>query len=265
MLQPDSPAPAHVTRAAEAALEGRIGCVVLRARDNGRMLIVAGRQHALAAHPLGSLAKIPATLALPGTPGPLTWTCAGPEGQPPCWTRHGRVDTARMLAHSCSTAAALLGESVGRAGLLASLEQSGFGQPTGAGLGPEAAGAVPEDAPPGKLASGRAWDLSATPLQVARMMQRLADAEGRTRREPMVTVLRGLRLGVREGTAAHLDELGYTAGKTGTAPSPSGGRDGWFAGWTKRWVVVAWVREGTGYGAARDVAKRLARKLGAGS
>jgi cell division protein FtsI/penicillin-binding protein 2 len=265
MLQPDLPVPAQVIRAAEAALEGRVGCVVLRARGHGRRLIVAGRQHALAAHPLGSIAKIPAILALSGSPGPLTWTCAGPKGQPPCWTRHGRVDTARLLAHSCSTAAALLGESVGRAGLLASLERSGFGQPTGAGLGPEAAGTIPGDAAPGQLASGRAWGLSATPLQVARMMQQLADLEGKARREPLVTVLHGLRLGVREGTAAPLDKLGYVAGKTGTAPAPSGGRDGWFAGWTHRWVVVAWVRGGAGYGAARDVAARVARKLGAGS
>lgn len=266
MLLSDVPHPVvMVQQAAEAALLGRAGCLVIRARDSGRIAAIAGQGHAGAAHALGSLAKIPAVLALARDPGALSWTCDGPKGKPPCWTRHGRLDTKGLLAESCSAAAARLGEQAGKPRLLASLKQCGFGRATGSGLDAEETGHLPADAPAGLLASGRAWNLTATPLQVAGMMMALAAQDSGVRGEPMRSVLDGLRLGVRRGTASGLDGAGYLAGKTGTASDGRGGRDGWFAGWTRRWVVVAWVQGGTGYETARSVAGILGRKLGSGS
>ncbi|MEB3298361.1 MAG: penicillin-binding transpeptidase domain-containing protein [Candidatus Sericytochromatia bacterium] len=255
----DLPRPLPVMAAAKAVMAGRAGCFLVRARGDGPWMVVLGEAHARAAHPLGSLAKIPLLLASTRSPTGLSWVCAGPGGKPPCWTRHGLVDAEHMLAHSCGTAAARHGEALGRPLLLASLARAGFGRKTQSLPGDEETGHVPRMASAGQLASGRAWQLTGTPLQVAVLMQRLAGQDAGPQNPATAVTLAGLRLGVREGTAAGLDQVGFLAGKTGTALDGRGGRDGWFAGWTRQWVVVAWLRGGTGYGTARTVVRAWAR------
>jgi len=173
-----------------------------------------------AQYPPGSVFKIvTAAAALEAgaiTPA-TTFTCRGAlrfgKRDFRCWKRsgHGEVSLHRALVESCDVYFYQVGLKVGIDAIAATARDFGLGRQTGAGLGGEAAGLVPDTAwkrrargepwYPGETLSaaiGQGYDL-VTPLQAAllaatvanggtwhqpRLVRRVVDAAGATVREP---------------------------------------------------------------------------------
>lgn len=250
-------------RAAERALGGRSGTVLVMDARTGRLRASIGTGPAFEqAFPPGSAVK-PFTLLAAlraGTVGAesrascaglyeragLHYACAHPRFKTP-------LATAAALAHSCNLFFARAGEGLDGRAFVSTLEEFGFGTPSGGASGVVQAGALPRGGAGVAEALGEGG-LLVTPAQLISayaalfnggrlLTPRRADPadfsaaeRGRVRIEPAHRALlfEGMRGAVVEGTAARarLDELPLlVVGKTGTADERGGYRtQGWFVG-----------------------------------
>jgi penicillin-binding protein 2 len=215
-------------------------------------------------------------------------------------TGHGDVTLSDALAESCNVYFFHHVESLPPEALSDWSERFGFGQPTGVDLGGEARGAVPSPDTIEKL-TGHRWRMSdaqamaigqgaltATPLQIARMMAAIANGGllvtphllpgiSRLRPVPGLTYssLAAIRAGLlrtvadKNGTAhdtLHLEQVSI-AGKTGTAVIGDDQPDhAWFAGYVpadkpRYALVVVIERAGDASTAACPVVKQLVLKM----
>jgi penicillin-binding protein 2 len=224
-------------------------------------------------------------------------------------TGHGDVTLAEALAESCNVYFFHHAEKLSPQALVDWTRRLGFGQPTGVDLPDEACGRVPTPDMIGRL-EGHGWhladtqamsvgqgSLTATPLQVARMMaavanggllvaphvarrvgpDRVASAGPPLQPVPGLTyaTLATIRAGLlrtvadTEGTAhgsLYLEQISI-AGKTGTAVIGAGlPEHAWFAGYVpadrpRYALVVVLERAGNAATAACPVAKRLVLRM----
>lgn len=269
-------------QAAEKALGSRPGAVVALDPGDGRLLALVHPRVAVGtAYPIGSLAKL--VTALAGVSEGVAdearvLECRGREHGRTCWHVHGRVGLEEALAQSCSLYFFRVGLDLGAERLTRAFRSAGFGSSTMSDLAPESPGTLMaprtrrelED-----LAYGDTPALMATPLQVACFVGALAN--GGTRLRPHVTpvparvlgrleagaiaqVRAGMRRAVLTGSARAADVPSLAIfGKTGTATQLSARhkRHGWFAGYAPGLVVVAFLKDGTGYASAAPVARRV--------
>lgn len=216
---------------------------------------------------------------------------------------HGPLTLSDALARSCNVFFYRHGGALGPAGLVGWASRFGFGQPTGLDLPGEASGNLSS---PRSLRErqGREWKqsdtesfaigqgtLTATPLQVVRMMAAIATG-GRLLSPRLVLesgsgsrsaqqlplrdeTLRVIRLGLRravehpDGTAhrAFLDAPVAVAGKTGTAQTGGQQEDhAWFVGYApaespRVAFVVTLEHAGGGGSVAAPVARQLIEKM----
>jgi penicillin-binding protein 2 len=215
-------------------------------------------------------------------------------------TGHGDVTLAEALAESCNVYFLHHAESLPPQALIDWARRFGFGQPTGIDLPNEARGNVPSPnaAGPGEGHGRQTADtqamsigqgaLTATPLQVARMMAAVANGgmlvaphvvRQDTPPQPisglgsatLAAVKAGLLRTVAdsEGTAhgtLYLEQISI-AGKTGTAEIGAGRPEhAWFAGYVpadrpRYAMVVVLERAGNSATAACPVAKRLVLRM----
>ena len=251
-------------RAAQAALGGRDGAVLVLDAQTGRVRASAGGRAAFEeATPPGSSVKPFTMLAAlrTGTLGADTRrlcrrhyeheefkiNCSHPRYQ----TDFGPVEA---LANSCNYYFGRTAESLDAEAYARTLREFGFGARTNAADEREAAGLLPRDAPRVPEMLGESEQLRVTPAQLATayaallnggvlLAPRLARAEGftpavraRLRVEPAhrALLLAGMRGAVAYGTAARarLATLPvYVFGKTGTSTPQDGWRaQGWFVG-----------------------------------
>jgi penicillin-binding protein 2 len=215
---------------------------------------------------------------------------------------HSEVDLAEALAKSCNVYFFDAARRGGPLPLVTWARRFGFGQPTGIDLGGESSGHLPKPMggarPSGDtlgLAIGQA-DLTATPLQIARMMAVIANGGRLVTPHLAVSAqsasssirddgarLDGLRPAtlewVREGLRRVVAEPGGTgyktvrsprvsiAGKTGTAEIGGGRPDhAWFAGYApadhpRVAFVVVLEQAGSGGVAAGPVARQFVEAL----
>jgi penicillin-binding protein 2 len=215
---------------------------------------------------------------------------------------HGDVDLAEALAVSCNVFFFHHATELGAPAILDWARKLGFGSPTGSDLPVEAPGNLPEDDaatdPRSKdnlarsIAIGQ-HEITATPLQVARMMAALANG-GRLvtptlmhsmeperngapqgtlipmRRSSIAAVRAGQRMAVsdREGTAhdaAWLPTMAI-AGKTGTAQSGGDRPDhAWFAGYVPaenpKFAFCVALEHGGDSTAAASIARQVVQKM----
>ena len=223
-------------------------------------------------------------------------------------TGHGEVTLTTALAESCNVYFFHHAEKLPPQSLVDWARRLGFGQPTGVDLPGEARGIVPTPDSISKL-EGHGWhtadmqamavgqgSLTATPLQVVRMMAAVANGgllvtphvvragtvPGDQRLPPPQPVpgltyptLAAIRAGLlaavadKEGTAhgaLYLPQISI-AGKTGTAEIGEGQSDhAWFAGYVpadrpRYAMVVVLQRAGNAATAACPVAKRLVLRM----
>lgn len=206
---------------------------------------------------------------------------------------HGPVKLADALARSCNVYFYRHACELGADRLAAWAARFGFGSPTGIDLPDEAAGNIVGEQPAAltpdevrALAIGQGT-LTATPLQVVRMMAAIANggllvtphvadliATSTSAVEigdrTLAAVRRGLEQVVADpqGTASatvRLDALDI-AGKTGTAENASGNDHAWFAGYAPaerpRYAFVVVIEYGGGGGeTAGPVVRRLVEKM----
>lgn len=203
------------------------------------------------------------------------------------------LDLEHALAKSNNLYFESLGRSLGLERLQYYARLFGFGEPAGIGIGMEAKGAVPEQAPPkwaggvGKVASF-GQGISMTTLQLASFTSAMAnggklyylqypvDGEPfvpRLKRElPISDLLDPVRGGMESAVLAGTARRANTPdvqilGKTGTC-SEAGARLGWFAGYSDtpaKLAVVVLLRTGVKLGGgpkASEVAGKFFRKLG---
>ena len=252
--------------------------------------------------PPGSVFKTLTAVALleTGTVDPRsTFTCQGYLKQPDqrrcaLFVRHGvghgEVTLTDALAQSCNVYFFHYAASLGAAALVDWSERLGLGHPTGVDLPGEAAGTLPQH-PGDTLAMAIGQDaLTATPLQVVRMMAAVANG-GRLVTPhvakdailPDALPIAGLHpstlAAVREGLehvvadpkgtahgSVYLDSIAI-AGKTGTASvGPRHADHAWFAGYVPadkpRWaMVVVLEHAGDAAIAAGPVVKRLVLRM----
>ena len=219
---------------------------------------------------------------------------------------HGDLALAGALAESCNVYFFHHAEKLPPQALVDWARRFGFGQPTGVDLPAEAHGAVPTPERTGRF-GGRGWQtadtqslsvgqgsLTATPLQVVRMMAAVANggilvtphvvrsetsSDNRSSPQPVpgltYSTLAAIRAGLvravtdKEGTAhGSLDlEQVSIAGKTGTAEIGEGQPEhAWFAGYVpadrpRYALVVVIQRAGNAATAACPVAKRLVLRM----
>ena len=215
---------------------------------------------------------------------------------------HGDIDLAEALAVSCNVFFFHHATELGAPAILDWAGKFGFGSSTGSDLPGEASGNLPEDdaatdpRSKDKLARGIAigqHEITATPLQVVRMMAALANGgrlvtptlmhsmepvrNGATqgtlipmRRSSIAAVQAGLRMAVsdREGTAhdaAWLPTMAI-AGKTGTAQSGGDRPDhAWFAGYVPaenpKFAFCAALEHGGDSTAATSIARQVGQKM----
>jgi penicillin-binding protein 2 len=207
---------------------------------------------------------------------------------------HGSLTLAEALARSCNVYFFHYAQQTAPQRLVRWAEQFGFGAPTGLDLPDEAAGSITKAPAPAlgaadvsALAIGQGT-LTATPLQMARLMAALASGgrlvtprvvlhaglpESRTLSMSQ-TVLAAVRRGLEqvvadsEGTAnatVWLDSV-RIAGKTGTAETASGADHAWFAGYVpaddpKMALAIVLEHGGGGGESAGPIARRLVEKM----
>ncbi len=247
-----------------------------------------------------------------------TFYCQGylkqPDRAPACGSRcavyvrygtgHGDVTLTEALAESCNVYFFHHAEELPPQTLVDWARRLGFGQPTGVDLPGEARGIVPTPDSIHKL-EGQAWhkadtramavgqgSLTATPLQVVRMMAAVANGgllvtphvcrvgfSPPLRPQPVpgltYSTLAAIRAGLltavadKEGTAhgsLYLPQISL-AGKTGTALTGEGQSEHtWFAGYVpadrpRYALVVVLERAGDAATAACPVAKRLVLRM----
>jgi SpoIID/LytB domain protein len=251
-------------RAAQAALGGREGAVLVLDAQTGRVRASAGGRAAFEeATPPGSAVK-PFTMLTALRAGTL-----GADSRRLCRRHyeheefkincsHPRYQTdfgpAEALANSCNYYFGRTAESLDGEGYARTLREFGFGARTNASDERESAGLLPREAPRVPEMLGESEQLRVTPAQLATayaalfnggalLEPRAARAEGftpavraRLRVEPAhrALLLAGMRGAVAYGTAARagLATLPvYVFGKTGTSTPPGGWRaQGWFVG-----------------------------------
>jgi len=256
---------AELQRAAQSALGGREGTILVLDAQTGRVRAVANAREAFEeATPPGSSVK-PFTMLTALRAGTLDEEtrvfCRGRyerEGFKIACS-HPRYKSAfgptQALANSCNyffahTAEALDGETYAR-----TLREFGFGARTRGGDERESAGQLPRETPGVPEMLGESEEIRVTPAQLATAYAALfnggrllvperADAEGFTPRlrstvevEPKqrAMLLAGMRGAVAYGTAARAGlatlEGVYVFGKTGTSTPQDGWRSqGWFVG-----------------------------------
>jgi stage II sporulation protein D len=251
-------------RAAESALGGRAGVVLVMDAQTGRVRAAAGDVSAFEeATPPGSAVKPFTALAALASgaldeatrhscrglyeDAGLRATCAHPR-QP------ARFDPRTALAHSCNDFFGRTAEALDPEEFLRTLEAFGFGSATGGGGGDEAAGLLPHDGARPAEMLGESERLRVTPAQLLSAYAALFNGgrvlvpthappanftpreRGRVRVEPSHRALlyAGMRGAVSYGTAARAGLAALPArafGKTGTATPLEGFRQqGWFVG-----------------------------------
>ncbi|MDT7688008.1 MAG: stage sporulation protein [Acidobacteriota bacterium] len=251
-------------RAAQSALGGREGAVLVLDAQTGRVRALAGGRAAFEeATPPGSAVK-PFTMLTALRAGSLD-----EETRVYCRGRYRHEDfkincshpryraafgPAQALANSCNYFFAHVAESLDGDTYARTLREFGFGARTGGGDEHEAAGLLPRETPRVQEMLGESSELRVTPAQLAAaytalfnggrlLAPRVARAEGFT---PLVRarldvapahralLLAGMRGVVTYGTAsrAGLATLPvYVFGKTGTSTPQDGWRaQGWFVG-----------------------------------
>jgi len=251
-------------RAAESALGGRAGVVLVLDAQTGRVRASAGGRLAFSeATPPGSAVKPFTALAA------LEAGALDEESRHSCrgrYEREGfhvncahpryrtRFDARAALANSCNDFFGRAAEAVGGAAFARTLEAFGFGSPTGGGDDSETAGALPRDNLRAAEMLGESERLRVTPAQLVTAYAALfnggrllvpsrARPEGFAPQERArinvdaghrALLLEGMRGAVSYGTAsrAGLSTLGVRVfGKTGTSTPPEGFRpQGWFVG-----------------------------------
>lgn len=275
--------PLPLQQAATRALGGRAGCVVAMDPRDGRLLALVNPRTAVGtAYPIGSLAKLVtamAGLSAGVVDGSRVLTCRGRENGRICWHVHGRVGLEEAIAQSCSLYFFRVGLDLGDDRLMRAFRRAGFGHSTGSGLAGEQAGTL--RSPRNRLeledlAYGDTAALQATPLQVASFIGGIANGGSRLRPNlgpgnagplgmvgdvrSVEQVKSGMRRAVLAGSAreANVPSLSIF-GKTGTATHVTAPhrRHGWFAGFSDGLVVVAFLKDGTGYTSAAPVARRV--------
>ena len=207
---------------------------------------------------------------------------------------HGAIDLAGALAQSCNVYFFHFARDLGAGPLADWTRRLGFGRPTGIDLPDEAGGQLPQPTL-GRADEGtvEAWaigqgELTATPLQLARLMAAVANG-GRLVRPrlasaddasptPIVGLDPGTLAAVRDGLRVVVDdsqgtayrtlrtEAASVAGKTGTAETDGEADHALFAGYAPAdapRVAFAVVLEHAGGGgeAAGPVARRLVETL----
>ncbi|MEB3188256.1 MAG: penicillin-binding transpeptidase domain-containing protein [bacterium] len=238
---------ARLEAAARRALEGHGGEVLAVDRGSGHLIARIWPGTAWTVHPVGSLAKLVTARAITRSwPGAwsATWTCPGA----PCWRAHGRIDLAGALAHSCRVPLAAAGERLGPQALVGAFEDAGFDIPPVTALAGRPPGTL------GRLATGEDPRVRADSEHVARFVRRLAAEPG-----PWHPAL---ARAVQEGTGRLARIPGADIrGKTGTVEVPGDRlrRDGWFAGYSERLVVVTRIPGSTGFAGAAPVAGAVFR------
>lgn len=265
-LPPASSAEADeaLQRAAESALGGRAGVVLVLDAQTGRVRAAVGERSAFSeATPPGSAVKPFTTLAA------LDSGALGPDSRHACrgrYEREGfratcshpryatRFDPRAALANSCNDFFGRAAEALDGAAFVRTLEGFGFGAPTRGGGDSETGGALPKDKPRVAEMLGESERLRVTPAQLVTAYAALfnggrllvptrARAEhfkpherARLSFEPAHRrlILEGMRGAVSYGTAARagLSTLPLRVfGKTGTSTPPEGFRpQGWFVG-----------------------------------
>ena len=219
------------------AVDRATGCVVARVAPGGPGSV----------RPVGSLAKLVTARAItPMWPGAwsATWRCTGA----PCWRTHGRVKLADALVHSCRVPLVELGGRLGPHPLAQAFREAGFETPSG----PELAAMPPTTL--GRIATGEDARVRADAAHIAAFVRKLASEPGPWQM--------ALARGVQEGTGRLARVPGEVIrGKTGTIDVPGDRlrRDGWFAGYSDRLVVVTWISGATGYAGAAPVAGAVFR------
>jgi stage II sporulation protein D len=297
-------------RAAESALGGRAGIILVMDAQTGRLRAAVGGRAAFAeATPPGSAVKPFTALAAFGS-GSLTeesrHTCRGRyEGggfRANCaHARYAsRFDFRAALANSCNDYFGRTAEALDPSAFVRTLEDFGFGAPTGGGGEGETGGALPRERPRAAEMLGDGERLRVTPAQLVAAYAALFNGgrlltPTRARAENFIPrerarlsvdaahrrlLLEGMRGAVSYGTAARagLSTLPVRVfGKTGTSTPPEGFRpQGWFVGLAAdaedesappervRLAVLVFLKRGHGSDAAplaRPVFEAYARTL----
>ena len=255
---------AALQRAAEGALRGREGTVVVMEAQTGRLRAVVNPRFAFAeALPPGSTIKPFTTLAALRAGliddqsrtlchghymhGDFATSCSHPRLKPP-------FNVVQALAYSCNYFFSKLGERLNEKTFDASLSSFGFGAQTGAGGPVEAQGNLPRGAWRVESALGEGGQLLVTPVQLiaayaalingghllvpqqAPAQDFVAREHSRLRIAPAhrALLIEGMRGAIAYGTAARagLGTLSpYIFGKTGTStPDDDFRTHGWFVG-----------------------------------
>ncbi len=251
-------------RAADAALGGREGTILVLDAQTGRLRAVANSRVAFEeATAPGStikaftlLAGLRAGLLNAGSRvqcreryerGDFKIACSHPRFKP-------AFDPAQALGYSCNYFFAKLGERLDTETFTGTLASFGFGTQTGAGDASETAGALPHGRWQVRDALGESEEVRVTPAQLITAYAALANGghlyfPQRASSENFVTherarltiadahrelILKGMRGAITYGTAAH-SNLGtlahYVFGKTGTStPEDDAHSQGWFVG-----------------------------------
>lgn len=256
---------AALQRAADSALEGREGTIIVMDVRTGRVRAVVNSRRAYEeALPPGSAIKPFTALAAldsgvidpesqlscrePYRRGDFKINCSHPLPQPP-------LNLPEALAHSCNYFFSKIGEELDERAFRGTLASFGFGARTGIGGESEAPGKLPRGAWRVKNALGEGDQILVTPIQLITAYAALVNGGClfAPRREPpqnfapreratveiasarRALLLEGLRGAVTHGTAAQsgLDSLLLSVfGKTGTSTPLDDYRssDGWFVG-----------------------------------
>jgi stage II sporulation protein D len=251
--------------AADSALAGREGTIVVMDAQSGRLRAVVNPRRAYEeALPPGSTIKPFTALAAlragsidpasrlscrePYRRGDFKINCSHPLPQPP-------FDLSEALAHSCNYFFSNVSEELDAEKFNATLAPFGFGERTGIGGDREAPGKLPRGAWQVRSALGEGDQVLVTPIQLITayaalvnggrlLVPRRAPPQDFTSRERATLdinpahralLLKGMRDAVTHGTAAHagLDALPqFVFGKTGTSTPLDDFRssDGWFVG-----------------------------------
>lgn len=173
----------RLTEAAEAAMDGRPGAVIVMDVRTGRIRAMVGEEAAVRwAFPPGSLVKLVTTwkalderLVAPET----RFVCRGsawfPDGERLCWypPGHGDLDLVHAIAYSCNLYFLSLADTVSPEATYRGLAELGFGKKTGINLPGEAAGRLSSTSGGRGYLIGDTDAVTATPLQVVTYLSAL--------------------------------------------------------------------------------------------